>query len=334
MDKKLIGDKNQFAIEYSFFDDSHDTEIAMYIDGSNILEFIRNGNQYTTRWDFDELVFWLRKLIDNMVEDPYPVECDGEYAAQKDDDAREFDSDDEDEFETYYQRLEDWNLRHRWHTESSGAILADVYFQLVGENVEISWDNRMPEDGVVFKNEFGGARIPKELFYQVVDGFLKEYADHWFENTKIDELTRELFSRDAIEILDGGEETDTLYDSLVEKAEMMISEYGWDAVFESWKKYMYENCHTIKEAISFATWFESYGGHNHKIENPYEFLAYLYDILDLNPVKYDAQIMDDVSFGLLEAAGIKENLWMDDYYTTETDPELIKAVEALRKNKR
>lgn len=48
MDKKLIGDKNQFAIEYSFFDDSHDTEIAMYIDGSNILEFIRNGNQYTT----------------------------------------------------------------------------------------------------------------------------------------------------------------------------------------------------------------------------------------------------------------------------------------------
>ena len=141
MDKKLIGDKNQFAIEYSFFDDSHDTEIAMYIDGSNILEFIRNGNQYTTRWDFDELVFWLRKLIDNMVEDPYPVECDGEYAAQKDDDAREFDSDDEDEFETYYQRLEDWNLRHRWHTESSGAILADVFFQLVGENVEISWQD-------------------------------------------------------------------------------------------------------------------------------------------------------------------------------------------------
>ncbi len=41
--------------------------------------------------------------------------------------------------------------------------------------------------------------------------------------------------------------------------------------------------------------------------------------------------MDDVSYGLLEAAGIKENLWTDDSYTAETDPELIRAVEALRK---
>ena len=152
-------------------------------------------------------------------------------------------------------------------------------------------------------------------------------------NTKIEELTKELFSQDAMEVLDGGEETDALYDALVEKAEAMISEYGWDVVFESWKNYMYNNCHTIKEAISFATWFEAYGGHTHKIEKPYEFLAYLYDIFDLNPVKYDAQIMDDVSFGLLEASGIKENLWEDDDYTTERDPELVKAVEELRKNR-
>jgi hypothetical protein len=55
---------------------------------------------------------------------------------------------------------------------------------------------------------------------------------------------------------------------------------------------MYENCHTVEEALSFATWFEIYGGHNHRIEEPYKFLAYLYDIFDLNnPVKYNAQII-------------------------------------------
>ena len=131
-------------------------------------------------------------------------------------------------------------------------------------------------------------------------------------NEQLHSITNDLFSRNAVEVLDGGDATDALYDSLVEKADSAISEYGWKAVFESWKTYMYENCHTVEEALSFATWFEIYGGHNHR---------------------YNAQIMDDVSYGLLEASGIKTDLWTDDSYTTETDPELIKAVEALRKEK-
>ncbi len=150
-------------------------------------------------------------------------------------------------------------------------------------------------------------------------------------NRNLNSIASDLFSRNAVEVLDGGDATDVLYDSLVEKADSAISTYGWKAVFESWEAYMYENCHTVEEALSFATWFEIYGGHYHRIEEPYKFLAYLYDIFDLNPVKYKAQIMDDVSYGLLEASGIKADLWTDDSYTTETDPELIKAVEALRK---
>ena len=150
-------------------------------------------------------------------------------------------------------------------------------------------------------------------------------------NEQLISITNELFCHNAIEVLDGGEETDALYEELIEKANRVISEYGWERVLESWKSYMYENCHTVEEALSFATWFEIYGGHKHKIEEPYKFLAYLYNIFNLNPVKYNAQIMDDVSYGLLEASGIKNNLWTDDSYTTETDPELIKAVEALRK---
>lgn len=152
-------------------------------------------------------------------------------------------------------------------------------------------------------------------------------------NEQLDTITKELFKRNAVEILDGGDATDALYDELVEKADKAITEYGWEAVFESWKSYMYENCHTVEEALSFATWFEIYGGHNHIIEEPYKFLAYLYDIFNLNPVKYNAQIIDDVSYGLLEAAGIKKNLWTDDSYTTETDPELIRTVEELRKDR-
>ena len=180
MQKKLIGDKCKFAIEYSFCEGSHDTEIAMYVDGVNILAFDRNGECLTTRWNIDELAMWLRKFIDEMAEDPFPVECEGQFAAQKDDKAREFYTEDIDLFDEYYQKLYEWELRHRWHSASSGAILADVFFQSAGEYVEISWDNRDVENGVSFKNKSGGAKIPKELFRTTVDSFLKQYALFWF----------------------------------------------------------------------------------------------------------------------------------------------------------
>ena len=106
---------------------------------------------------------------------------EGEFAAEKDENAREFDSDDEAEFDSYYDMLDDWNMRHRWHTASAGAVLPVVYFQQVGEVIEISWNNNGFEDEVLFKNISGGVRVDKEKFYSVVDLFLKEYADHWFK---------------------------------------------------------------------------------------------------------------------------------------------------------
>ena len=175
-----ISNCEDFSISYSFFDDTHETEFSMNVHGINILAFDRNGTLLTTRWNLDELAEWLRFFIDHMTEYPYPVETDGEYAAMKDISARDFDSDDEDEFDAYYDKLDEWNLRHRWHPASSGAILADVYFQLIGDEVEISWNNEYADDGIEFQNKLGGARINKDVFFTTVDTFLKAYANHWF----------------------------------------------------------------------------------------------------------------------------------------------------------
>ncbi len=177
---RQIGDKNVFALEYAFCPEPRVTELSMYVEGRNILSYERNGELLTTRWELDGLALWLRKFVDEMEEDPYPVDCEGQYAAQKDDNARNFDPADEDGFEAYYQKLYDWNLRHRWHAASSGAILADVFFQMVGDHVEVSWDNRGLEDDVSFSYVCGGAKIPKELFVSTVNTFLRDYATHWF----------------------------------------------------------------------------------------------------------------------------------------------------------
>ena len=179
MNASVIGDKTVFAISYEFFDESHETELSMFIDGHNIMEFSKNGEVLTTRWNLDDLALWLRNFIDHMKEDPYPVMVSGDYAAMKDINAREFDSDDEEEFDAYYDELDEWNLRHRWHPALNGAILADVYFEMIGQNVEISWNNLDFDDDIKFKYKLGGASIETKLFTDVVHQFLTAYAMHW-----------------------------------------------------------------------------------------------------------------------------------------------------------
>ena len=178
---KTFGSKDTFGIVASFLDDSHITELEMYIKGRNILAFRRGNELLTTRWNLDELAMWLRDFVDNVSEDPYPVEVDGTFAAEKDSNARDFDSDDDDVFDAYYDKLYEWNERHRWHHASSGAILADVYFQLVGENMEVSWDNRgLKYEDVEFLETMGGISIPKDDFLSIMNEFLKAYADQWY----------------------------------------------------------------------------------------------------------------------------------------------------------
>lgn len=179
MKKEIIGDKSKFAMEYSFLEDNV-TELAMFVEGKNILEFFKDGLLRTTRWNLDELAEWLRNLIDNLKEDPYPVDVDGEFAVDKDNNAWDYDSDDEEELDEYYEKLHDWCDVHRWHIASSGAILANAYFQLIGDKVEISWDNEDLEDNTVFTYLKGGTVVDKDLFFNVIDKFLNDYANHWF----------------------------------------------------------------------------------------------------------------------------------------------------------
>ena len=89
MSAPIICDGQTFTLAYKFLNDNHETEIAMLVKGENILSFTIDNHQMTTRWNLDELAFWLRDFLNHVEEDPYPVEVEGEYAAIKDINARE-----------------------------------------------------------------------------------------------------------------------------------------------------------------------------------------------------------------------------------------------------
>lgn len=180
MEEQVIGDKNVFAVGFSFHDKQHVTELSMYVRGKNILAFNRAAEDMTTCWKLDELAEWLRAFLNGMQQDPYPVEVAGRFAVEKDVNARTYDTDDMEAFDAYYDALDDWNARHRWHTASAGAILADVYFQSKGDTVEISWNNQDAPDEIKFQEQIGGTAVQKDVFVKVVDAFLQAYAEYWF----------------------------------------------------------------------------------------------------------------------------------------------------------
>lgn len=95
MDAAEFGSPDVFAIECAMYRDSHETEISMFIEGRNILEFELDGRKHTACWNFDELTSWLRHFLETMEEDPYPAACSSRYAAGKDTESRNFDSDNE-----------------------------------------------------------------------------------------------------------------------------------------------------------------------------------------------------------------------------------------------
>ena len=115
-------------------------------------------------------------------------------------------------------------------------------------------------------------------------------------------------------------------------ADRQISAFGWDETFKSWKKYLFTECKTPESAINFANLFWSYGGQDHPVSEPYEFLGYFYFRIDFDTEKHDAGgILDSLAIALLPRAGYSyadPNINCD--YVPELDPRIIAAAKAWK----
>lgn len=187
-EETFVGRPSVFAIGYAFLGNDRITEISMWADGVNLLGFTKNNEHLTTRWAYlEDLVAWLNNFARNMTDDPFPIEAEGEFAAEKEAYARDQlpnlddDCSDEelDEFDAQVDRFDGWSFEHTWISERGGAILSNIFFEYKAGIVELSWDNRDFGDGVVFDCEFGGTRVDAKVFKNVVLEFVGAYEQHW-----------------------------------------------------------------------------------------------------------------------------------------------------------
>ncbi len=132
-----------------------------------------------------------------------------------------------------------------------------------------------------------------------------------------------------------------VFDAAEKKAKDCISKYGWDDVFPVWRDYLYDKCVSKDDVYGFIcvldclTCFDfdrmtqSFSYH---IENPYEFLGYIYYRLG-TPVDSKAMsIMDVLSPEILiHSAGRKDlDTEYNSGYIPERDPLIIAEAEKWR----
>ena len=141
-----------------------------------------------------------------------------------------------------------------------------------------------------------------------------------------------LFNRPANEFM-----TNELFDRLSDKADFILSKYGWKAVFKSWYRYLVERCKTPESVVEFANKFRFYGGCDAIVPEPHKFVAYFYYRTNMEPEKYDdfghIRLMTEMIFEQYEEEHEEYSYFDEDgkYHCSElenvvdpeTDPQIL-----------
>ena len=117
----------------------------------------------------------------------------------------------------------------------------------------------------------------------------------------------------------------------LERAERLIQSHPWRDVFDAWNNYLRAKCSTPEEVVNFCNLFYYYGGQDHPLPEPYDFIGYLFCKIDLDQYWEEAgDLLDSLSTTILAQSGAL-SLMDDPYYQPWKDPKILAVVEAYRK---
>ncbi len=145
--------------------------------------------------------------------------------------------------------------------------------------------------------------------------------------SKISEVTKYLFDCDFF--AEEFDENDTYehYDC----AQKLMEENKWDEIYDAWYDYLINCCQTPDSVINYVNLYIYYGGQDQAIRNPYEFLGYIYCMVNMDQY-WDSvgELFDGLSINILENCG-KANIVKNPYYNPEKDPKLLESIQEWRK---
>ena len=124
-----------------------------------------------------------------------------------------------------------------------------------------------------------------------------------------------------------------ILDDYIDRADNLIAEYGWPAVFEAWNTYLHTKCTTPESVVNFASLYWRYRGEQYPIPEPHKFLGYLLYKVNCKMFDYEnGDIIESLATSILPKAGYPEaDLYLHPYYAADQDPKILAEVENWRK---
>ncbi|WP_371368282.1 hypothetical protein SRRS_19180 [Sporomusa rhizae] len=191
---EYFGSKEVFAVAYELkqspFSESGKNEptwgvFQMWVDNKSVCTFSMDDKIREYEWDLICIVEWLCKNKNNIFnETQFPLPIEGNNSLEFYKNSGDFDSDDDDEFDLWFEKRQDWYFRHSWYSDNGGSFLADVIFRRVENTIEIAWDNLDLYNEIKFTNPKGIYYVPFELFQEVINNFIENFMLKVSEKTE------------------------------------------------------------------------------------------------------------------------------------------------------
>ncbi len=192
----FFGDKNDFAIEYGFEDHTADGDDSVYgymgiwIEGQDICMY---DGEYKFKGNLYLIVEWFCEKIEYILGyDAFPLPVKGDTILELIENAEEYDSEDDLEFDLWFSGNSRWIFNHFWLSVREGNVMPGIYFRRLENKIEIAWDNIFWEKyNIVFNSR-------RDFCLVSLDVFITNFTD--FLYSILDELSQRV--NDSIDSLD------------------------------------------------------------------------------------------------------------------------------------
>ncbi|ENQ3105783.1 hypothetical protein ACEOWJ_001770 [Bacillus cereus] len=193
---KVFGEKNTFAIQYEFLNNPFNERgwigetwgsFQFFVNGKDICQYKRKDTIVNYQWNVMYIVEWFSENLKHILStEPFPLPVEGRHSIELLENCLEFDSDNEDEFDEWFDKKQDWEFKHSWFSSRAGSFFPDVFFRRVGDEIEIAWNNESTyiSEGVSFINSMGFEYVPSSIFEVSVKNFIENFLDNLMQNSK------------------------------------------------------------------------------------------------------------------------------------------------------
>lgn len=193
---RTFGDRNTFAIQYEFvanpFNETSLTgetwgKFELFVHGIDVLRYKRVDSVTAYQWNLIYITEWFSENLKCILSnEPFPLPVEGQDSLELLDHCLLFESDNDDEFDAWFDTKQEWEFKHSWFSNRAGSFLPDVFFRRVNGEIEIAWNNESTysSEGISFINPIGIEYVPLGIFESTIKNFIEDFLDNLLQNSK------------------------------------------------------------------------------------------------------------------------------------------------------